>query len=509
MVILKRTQSVCPECYDVLSAFIVEEKGKVYLVKECPKHGPFREIYWSDAKLYKWADSFLHNGNGIENPAIKKNKPVCPKDCGLCKSHLSGTCLANLFVTNRCDMRCFYCFANVGKAGKVFEPTMKELDFMLKALRNEKPVATKAIQITGGEPTMRKDLIGIIKLCKKRGFTHIQVNSNGINLGFDPSLAKKIRAAGCNTVYLSFDSLVAKMKGGGTEYTMKAIENCRRAKMGVVLVPCVIGDYNLREVGDIIRFAVKNIDVVRGINFQPVSFVGNITSAERKKKRVTIPDLLKAIEKQTYGDITVKDFYPVSSVVSVSHLASALSRKPELEITANPHCGAATYLCIEDGKIIPITKFMNVEKLFDFAEQAAQKIKNGGKLTKAKVMLQGYFALKNMLNREKKPKGFELDKILFNVLMSHDYKTLGTFHYKTLFIGTMHFMDAYNYDIERVKRCVIHYVMPDGKIVPFCAFNGLPGQYLMKMQKDYGIPIKEWERKTGKKLNDEIYRPKN
>jgi len=38
----------------------------------------------------------------------------------------------------------------------------------------------------------------------------------------------------------------------------------------------------------------------------------------------------------------------------------------------------------------------------------------------------------------------------------------------------MHFMDNYNYDIERVKRCVIHYAAPDGKLYPFCTYNSGP-----------------------------------
>jgi uncharacterized radical SAM superfamily Fe-S cluster-containing enzyme len=334
----------------------------------------------------------------------------------------------------------------------------------------------------------------------------VQLNTNGIKLGLDPTLAKKVREAGCNTVYLSFDSLKAKLKGGMADYTMKAIENCRNAGMGIVLVPCVIADYNLKEVGDIIRFAVKNSDVIRGINFQPVSFVGKMSAHERVKKRVTIPDLLKTIEKQTKGEIAVKDFYPVSSVVSISHLAEALAKKPQLEITASSHCGAATYIFIEDGKMIPITRFVDVEGLFRFVEQAAREIKKGGKITKAKWMLKGMLALSKFINKKNAPKSFNLKKILFNVLMSHDYHSLGVFHHKTLFLGTMHFMDAWNYDIERVKRCVIHYVMPDGRIVPFCAFNGLPDLYLMKMQQDFGIPIKQWEEETGKKLKDDLYR---
>ncbi|HIP25032.1 MAG TPA: radical SAM protein, partial [Archaeoglobus profundus] len=58
----------------------------------------------------------------------------------------------------------------------------------------------------------------------------------------------------------------------------------------------------------------------------------------------------------------------------------------------------------------------------------------------------------------------------------------------------------------RVKRCVIHYGTPDGRIIPFCAFNVLPEVYKDKIHAKYGITIEEWEKKTGKKLKDDIYR---
>jgi hypothetical protein len=483
----------------------VERDNKVFIEKTCPKHGAFSEIYWSDAELYKFADRFAHDGNGVQNPMVTKADPVCPKDCGLCNKHKSTTALANLFITNRCDMACFYCFANVHKIGHVFEPDLATLDKMLKSLRSERPVATKAIQITGGEPTLRKDLVDIIQLCKENGFTHIQLNTNGINLGNNPELAKNVRAAGVNTVYLSFDSIKNNTLKGGSE-TLKAIENCRAAKLGIVLVPTIIGGYNLDEVGDIIKFAVKNMDIIRGINFQPVSFVGSMPKSQREKQRVTIPDLLHTIEAKMGGEIAVKDFYPVPSVTSITHFVEALTKKPQLELGAHPHCGMATYVFVDDGKLIPITRFVDVEGLFNFIKQSADEIKDGGKLSKAKVALKALWVMNNLVDSKKAPKGFDMRKLLFKMLTKHDYKALGEFHYKSLFIGTMHFQDAYNYDVERVKRCVIHYVQPDGSIIPFCAFNGLPSLYLARMQEKWGMPVSEWEKMQGRTIKSELYK---
>jgi uncharacterized radical SAM superfamily Fe-S cluster-containing enzyme len=50
----------------------------------------------------------------------------------------------------------------------------------------------------------------------------------------------------------------------------------------------------------------------------------------------------------------------------------------------------------------------------------------------------------------------------------------------------MHFMDPYNFDLERVQRCVIHYATPDGRIIPFCTMNNI---HRAGVEKKYARPI--------------------
>jgi hypothetical protein len=52
----------------------------------------------------------------------------------------------------------------------------------------------------------------------------------------------------------------------------------------------------------------------------------------------------------------------------------------------------------------------------------------------------------------------------------------------------MHFMDAYNYDINRVKRCVIHYTAPNGLVYPFCTYNSGPC-FREKIEKQFSVPL--------------------
>jgi len=53
-------------------------------------------------------------------------------------------------------------------------------------------------------------------------------------------------------------------------------------------------------------------------------------------------------------------------------------------------------------------------------------------------------------------------------------------------------MDPYNFDLERVQQCVIHYAIPDGRIVPFCTMNSI---HRPEIERHFGVPLKEWKSK--------------
>ena len=128
-------------------------------------------------------------------------------DCGVCPEHESHTILGLIDVTNRCNLKCPICFANAAVSKMLYEPSYEEIRKMLQNLRANQPVSTPAIQYSGGEPTVRKDIVDLIKLAKEEGFSHTQIATNGIRLAKRPELAKQLKKAGLNTVYLQFDGL--------------------------------------------------------------------------------------------------------------------------------------------------------------------------------------------------------------------------------------------------------------------------------------------------------------
>jgi len=501
---LAKTGSVCPECLKLLPAVIFERDGKVWIKKTCKEHGEFEELYFGSYDWYKRAQGYAEDGKGVENPQVTKEAPVCPTDCGLCRLHRSHTALANIVLTNRCDLACWYCFFYSGRVGYVYEPKFEEIEEMVKILRSEKPVPCNAVQLTGGEPTLREDLIEIIKMVKSHGIDHIQLNTDGIRLAHDPELARKVREAGANTVYLSFDGVTEKTNPKNHWEIPLVVENCRKVGLGIVLVPTVINTVNDHELGDILKYGFKNIDIVRSVNFQPVSLVGRMPKEERERYRITISDLINRLEKQTDGQIKMEDFFPVPTAMAISDFVEAFTKKPMYAMSSHFACGAATYVFERGGEMVPVTRFIDVEGLLKYMKEKTQELKAGkGKLLVGTKLL---WNIGKFIDKKKAPKGLDIDKLIFNALLKHDYGALGKFHMNSMLVGMMHFMDLYNYDIERVKRCCIHYSMTDNRVIPFCAFNVIPEWYRDKNQKAQGVSFEEWEAKTGRKLKDELYK---
>jgi len=137
----------------------------------------------------------------------------------------------------------------------------------------------------------------------------------------------------------------------------------------------------------------------------------------------------------------------------------------------HPHCGAATYVFVEGEKLIPITRFIDVEALFSLLDKIVNKIEEKRIVGKVEAIAKLVKELPEVIDIKKAPKSINVLKLLTEVFKEGTHEALAEFHHKSLFIGCMHFQDAYNFDLERVQRCGIHYAIPDGRIIPFCSYN--------------------------------------
>ncbi|WP_400210183.1 tetraether lipid synthase Tes [Methanomethylophilus alvi] len=522
----KKTKSICPECGKILEATIFEKDGKVFMEKECPEHGKFCDEYWSDAAKYLEAEKYAKDGTGLKNSMdenLKDGENVNVVIDGEKVEMLSPTALANIDLTNRCNMNCPICFANANDAGYVYEPDFDTVCKMLDALRGEQPIKCTAVQFSGGEPTVYPRLVDVIKAAKERKFAQVQIATNGIVFASHYDKLKECAQAGLNTVYLQFDGMdddIYMRSRGRKMMDVKkgVIANLKKLKQetghcpSVVLVVTTVRGLNDNQIGDILRFAIQNRDVVRGVNFQPVAFTGRVTHEEVSEGRITLTDVAKAVNEQT-GWTGMQDWYPVPVVSGISNYASIILGTNKITFPTHPHCGLATYLFIDENEnVFPMPEFIKVEQFVKGLDEIAMKAEHATfkKLTALKVRK----LLMNCLIEEKMPGGMtknDLIETLISIMSKKSKSTLAKFSWGMMYVGAMHFQDSFNYDIERVRRCSIHYVTPDCKIIPFCAYNsGI--EMRVETEKKFSVPLAEWKEKhkeEAKQLEAALIVPKD
>jgi uncharacterized radical SAM superfamily Fe-S cluster-containing enzyme len=351
----------------------------------------------------------------------------------------------------------------------VYEPTIDDIYGMIENLAANRPVSVKALQLSGGEPTLRDDLPDIIKYAHDAGIHHVEVNTNGVRIAKDRTYLRKLLAADLSSFYLQFDGVTGEpykvTRGLDLLSTKQEALQALRAEGhdSVVLVVTLVRGVNDHQLGDIIKFAAENHDLIRCVNVQPVSVTGRIARDKLADYRITIPDFMRLVEEQTNGQIRRSDFYPVPSVVPFAKAIGALKEHKFPEFTMHEHCGMATFVFVNDGKITPITRYVNLDAFMNSMNEVA-KLSESGKTMRAKI--KAMESLKHL-------KFKVLGPLVNAVMREGSYEALGKMMRQMIMIGAMHFMDPYNFDLERVERCGIHYAVPDGRIIPFCTMNSL------------------------------------
>ncbi|TFG33132.1 radical SAM protein [Candidatus Thorarchaeota archaeon] len=472
------TSSICPECLyslekvNVIEAFVFEEDGKIWISKSCDRHGYFRDIYWSDATLFRKVMKYWYRSIPLHNPRTVRNRG-CPYDCGPCPNHFAQTALGLIDVTNRCNMQCPICFASASNP-VIYEPSPEQVLEMLKNLRGNLPGPTAAVQFAGGEPTLSENLIDYVRWSNELGFRHIMVATNGLRFARNPDFLRQLVDVGLKTIYLQFDGVTEKpyLEMRGKDYRDmkdKVLDSARYANLdGVILVPTVAKGVNDDQLGDIIDYAITNRDIVRCINFQPVSITGRIDQNDRDNIRITIPDAIHLIENQTKGGVKVSDWYPVSSMNSVGRALGLLRGEHFFELHSHFACGMATFLFInDDGSYVPITDVIDLDNLLETLEDICNLYADKKTLAglRSKLKLIG-------LIRKIKRKSF-MKPLISSFLKKGSYSSLRAFMNKVLMLGMMHFQDAWNMDLERAQHCTINYATPDGRIISFCTYNNI------------------------------------
>ncbi len=527
--IIRNTTSICPECLQPIPAEIYVDTNTdwVMMRKHCEEHGDFKDKISVSPEDYKWNQSFTNEiGSTVDNSSkstevssgIRKITNGCPYDCGICDNHESAPCIAVIDPTNRCNLTCPICFANASAKGYVVEPTFAEIVQILKHFRSIKPVPPILLQYAGGEPTLRNDLHDITRKAKKLGFIEVMVSTNGVRMSKSVEYCRELKESGIDAIYLQFDATDApevwkKMRGVNLwPIKQRVIKNCRTVGLkGVILVPTIAKGVNDDQIENILEFAKQNNDVVAGIVFQPVSLCGRINYEELMELRYTTSDLKIAINKITNN--AIKKFYPIATSSKFTRLLAWFDDVPSFSMTTHPDCGFGTIVTIDDNnEWKALETYFDAEGLVIWANQVWDMVRNreipkptdflkginlenyGGVASRIgdffndmtnlgyrQIMKSYFFA--GALKYIKNPSQILTSKIFQSftrLILSPNLNSASNFLLtKNLLISCMHFQDSYNFDLARVKNCIVHYgvIDPDdpSKVlqIPFCTMNTL------------------------------------
>lgn len=500
----KTVETLCPECRcAILGRYFIYD-DIVWIEKTCPEHGYVRDKINTNVALYlKATRSGWQDERGVYEPQVEQ-AANCPSDCGLCNQHHSASCLAQIDLTNRCNLSCPVCFANANSAGYVSEPDYDMVVEYLQALRDQHPYPATAIQFTGGEPTIHPEFHRIVEKAGQMGFSHIQMATNGIRMA-DPDFARRTADAGLHTLYLQFDGLdeeIYKQVRAAPllDKKMACIENCAANDIKICLVPTIINNFNDDQVGKIFKFAAKNAHVISGISYQPVSITGRIDQQKLAEMRYTLGDLARDIAEASGAD-PLRDMFPLSLIAPISRIMQTIDGKPKIRPSCHSDCAFGSYFFVTpEGETIPIPKLFDMAKLFGgfnelyfkiTGKRADGKANWADKLAICWNFIQSY----NWREFDRRINPLTFIKAVRGMTNKHEGRgDGGKKTYRTLMAAGMHFMDRYNYDTERIKRCVILYSTPDG-IYPFCTINGGP-EYRPYIEKMIAIPTEEYRRRA-------------
>jgi uncharacterized radical SAM superfamily Fe-S cluster-containing enzyme len=177
---------------------------------------------------------------------------------------------------------------------------------------------------------------------------------------------------------------------------------------------------------------------VRGVTLQPIQNAGRVEAYDAARHRLTVSELRRRIAEQS-GVFTAADVLPVP---------------------CNPDTLAMAYAIRGEGGLVPLTRYLDAQTLL--AGDRSTIVFEGDPALKAAVF-------KLFSTNHSPESGANCLSELLCCLPRVDAPRLS---YRDVFrVLIVQFMDAQSLDIRALKKSCIHIARPDGRLIPFEAYN--------------------------------------
>jgi cyclic pyranopterin phosphate synthase len=186
-------------------------------------------------------------------------------------------------VTDRCNIRCFYCMPNENVAFRRRDELLsfEEIERLVRALV---PLGIRKLRLTGGEPLVRSDLhLLVSKLAAIRGIEDLALTTNGMLLD---QQADALRAAGLRRINISLDALSEQVfqqisRRPGLDRVLAGVAAAQRAGFDEIRLNAVaMRGITEDEILPLVHFARERDLTLRFIEFMPLDAEQHWTEAE-------------------------------------------------------------------------------------------------------------------------------------------------------------------------------------------------------------------------------------
>ncbi|MEJ2558802.1 MAG: radical SAM protein, partial [Anaerolineae bacterium] len=185
---------------------------------------------------------------------------------------------------------------------------------------------------------------------------------------------------------------------------------------------------------------------VRGINFQPAFHAGRYGEHD-PPERMTIPDVIRHIEKQTDGLFTVSDFVPVPCCF--------------------PTCNSVTYAYVDGDTVLPLPRVLDVDEYLDYITNRV--LPDLGH--EIRTALEGLWSSSAVPGSAKTLQQFALSCAACG--LPDGSLDLGELADHVFTIMLQDFLDPWTFNQKNLMKCCKEILLPDGKQIPFCAYNNV------------------------------------
>jgi hypothetical protein len=457
--LLSATRGLCDECGALTDAVVLERDGRVYLRKWCLTHGPSEALVSSDARWYRESLGYVKPPTAPRALAVEAYAG-CPDSCGLCPAHEQHTCVPLLEITDACDLDCPVCL--VGRRGHGHLPVATVAATVDRLVATEGLV--NMLTLTGGEPTRHPDFLRIVDLCRRPEIGIVSVSTNGLTLEADEALARALIERGV-VVSLQLDGFrpetTAALRGRADLGPRKRrlLERLLALGARVSLTMTLARGVNEAEVPDVLDLLLREDNVV-SVMVQPLA------RTDRARRRapgdpldaITTPEVIGLLADGSRGLLARTDFSPLPC--------------------SHPSCFALTYLLRTETGLVPLPRLIEESVYLDVIKNQALLNTDLDTLARIKDALYTLWSSSGMVpDRDavlRTVKGLLLDLNTLGRGAPHgEVLALGVKRVKSIFIHS--FMDRSTFDLARVVKCCNHYPQPDGRLIPACVRNNLPG----------------------------------